>query len=176
MRDTRGASLKLSLAALLTAMGVAVAPLLHFPLLAFKAYPGQHAVNAVAGVLLGPWWAAGIAVAVGVIRMGMGVGTIYSMPGGIPGALVVGLACSLLRRAGFKRPEVAALLEPLGTVLIGGTLAVYVVAPLAGHERMVGALAAVWAAWAASSIPGALLGFAVLSALRRVGVLEAVGA
>ncbi len=169
----RVSSFRLSLAALLTATGVVVAPFLQFPFLAFKAYPGQHAINAIAGVLLGPWWAAAIAVAIGLIRMGLGVGTIYSMPGGIPGALVVGLAYQALRKVNFRRPEVAALLEPLGTVFIGGTLAVYVVAPLAGHESMVGALTAVWVTWAASSVPGSIIGFAVLEALRRAGFVEA---
>ncbi|MDH5201504.1 MAG: energy coupling factor transporter S component ThiW, partial [Candidatus Bathyarchaeota archaeon] len=59
---------QVSLAAVLTALGVAISPFLWFPILASKAYPGQHMINAVGGVLLGPLWASFIAICVGLIR------------------------------------------------------------------------------------------------------------
>ena len=157
---------QVSLATVLIALGVAVSPFLWFPILASKAFPGQHIVNAVAGVLLGPFWAAFIALCIGLIRMSLGIGTIFSMPGGIPGALVVGLFHLLLRRSGVRRLELAALTEPLGTVLVGGTLAVYLVAPLVGRDML---LIPVWIGWSLSSVPGAVLGFIILEALRAAG-------
>jgi energy coupling factor transporter S component ThiW len=47
---------KLVTAGVLSALGVVISPLLSFPILAFKVYPGQHMINAISGVLLGPWW------------------------------------------------------------------------------------------------------------------------
>jgi len=123
-------------------------------------------VNALAGVLLGPLWAAFIALCIGLIRMGLGVGTIFSMPGGIPGALIVGFFYWLLKRWGKKQVELAALTEPVGTVLIGGTLAVFLVAPLIGREMI---LVPVWFGWSLSSVPGSILGFIILEALRVAG-------
>jgi len=61
-----------------------------------KCFPFQHAVNAVAGVLLGPWWAAAAAFVASVIRNMLGTGTLFAFPGSIPGALAVGLAWKLV--------------------------------------------------------------------------------
>lgn len=157
---------KAVLAGVLSAFGVIISPLLSFPVLAFKVFPGQHLVNAIAGVLLGPWWAALIAVIVGTIRIALGTGTVFAYPGGIPGALVVGFTSWLLRKAGV-REELAALSEPLGTVFVGGTIATYLVAPIVGRSLT---LYATWLSWAMSSIPGCLVGYFILEGLRRIGI------
>jgi len=157
---------QVSLATMLIALGVVISPFLWFPILASKAFPGQHIVNAVAGVLLGPLWAAFIALCIGLIRMSLGIGTIFSMPGGIPGALVVGLFHWLLRRSRVRQLELAALTEPIGTIFIGGTLAVYLVAPLVARDML---LIPVWIGWSLSSVPGAVVGFLILEALRAAG-------
>ena len=159
-----------SLAAMLIALGVILAPMLWFPFLTTKAYPGQHAVNVLAGVLLGPLWAAFIAFCIGVIRMGLGIGTIYSMPGGIPGGVVVGIFYSMFKKFKIKHPEIAAFTEPIGTVIIGGTLALFLVAPLIGDIRLIGVpLLMFWAGWAVSSIPGCIMGFILVEALKLAG-------
>jgi energy coupling factor transporter S component ThiW len=160
---------QVSLAAVLTALGVAISPFIWFPILASKAYPGQHMINAVGGVLLGPVWASFIAICIGLIRMGLGIGTIFSMPGGIPGALIVGLFQWWLSRSRLAKVEWAALAEPLGTVFIGGTLAVYLVAPMVGRNMV---LFPVWIGWSISSIPGAILGFIILKSLSATGVTK----
>lgn len=162
---------QVSLAVLLIAFGVVISPYIWFPILTSKAFPGQHIVNAVAGVLLGPFWAAFIAICIGLIRMSLGVGTIFSMPGGIPGALVVGLFYWILKQSGVKRPELASLAEPLGTIFIGGTLAVYIVAPLVGRNMI---LIPVWIGWSFSCIPGAVVGLIILEALRAAGLTRDV--
>ncbi len=165
------ASFKMALAAILVAVGVVIAPFFYIPFVTTKAYPGQHMVNTIAGVLLGPWWAAGIAIVIGLIRMSLGVGTIYSMPGGVPGGLVVGLVAWAIRKTGFKRVEFAALAEPIGTALIGGTLALYVVAPFIGDERLAAiGLIPLWGLWAASSVTGSVLGFIILGVLQATGI------
>lgn len=161
---------KVALAGLLSALGVVISPFLWFPFLASKAYPGQHMINAIAGVLLGPWWASLIAIIVGTIRIGLGVGTIYAYPGGVPGAFVVGSVAWLLRKLKWERVELAALTEPIGTVLIGGTISVYIFAPMLGHWKMAWALLPVWGSWALSSVPGCIIGYLVLVGLKRIGI------
>ncbi len=173
---------QVSLFVVLTALGIIIAPFLWFPFFTTKAYPGQHLINALAGVMLGPWWAAAAATLIGIIRNALGIGTIYAFPGGIPGGIVVGLVYLLTRRA--RRPVIrylAALAEPIGTVLIGGTLSLAVIAPIIGDPRLLGAIAQYglhqflpifWSGWALSSIPGSISGYFILLALDRLGVMS----
>ncbi|MCC6029644.1 MAG: energy coupling factor transporter S component ThiW [Candidatus Korarchaeum sp.] len=159
---------KLVTAGVLSALGVVISPLLSFPILAFKVYPGQHMINAISGVLLGPWWAALISMIVGTMRIAIGTGTIFAYPGGIPGALVVGFFSWLFRRLRVRK-ELAALSEPLGTVFIGGTIATLIVAPMVGRSIL---LTATWVTWAMSSVPGSIAGYLILEGLRRIGIEE----
>ena len=172
---------KVSLLAVFTALGVALAPFAWFQFITTKANPTQHLINSLTGVVLGPWWAAVAAVFIGVIRNMLGIGTLYAFPGGIPGGVVVGLAYLLTRKAHNRFLKYsAALLEPIGTVLIGGTLSVFVVAPIIGDVRLVESLwsegvfrflPVFWAGWAASSVPGSIAGYLLLIALDKMKVL-----
>ncbi len=155
---------RIALSAVLTAIAVILSPL-YIPVGTTKCFPAQHMINAVAGILLGPWYGAMVALATGIIRNSLGLGTLYAFPGGIPGAIVVGF----LRN--YLRDDYAALTEPLGTVVIGATISALLFAPWLGHPF---SLSFFWAAFAASSIPGSFLGFGVLKALRRTGVLKYV--
>ncbi len=159
---------KLVTAGVLSALGVIISPFLSFPILAFKVYPGQHMINAISGVLLGPWWAALVSIIVGTIRIAMGTGTIFAYPGGIPGALVVGLFSWSFKKLKI-REELAALSEPLGTVFIGGTIATLIVAPMIGKSIL---LTATWVTWAMSSVPGSIAGYLILEVLRKIGIEE----
>ena len=152
---------KTAVAAVLTGLTVALSTF-YIPLGTTKCFPAQHMMNGIAGVLLGPWYAALMATATGVIRTILGLGTLYAFPGGIPGALVVGLVHRY-----FKKSDYAAIAEPLGTVVIGATLSALVLAPMQGQNLT---LYFFWAAFAASSIPGAFLGYVILKALRRLGI------
>ncbi len=105
----------------LTALFAALAVLLsgvHFPVGPAKVLPFQHMVNALAGVIVGPWYGAIAALIAGIIRNAIGTGTPLAFPGGIPGALVVGLAYRWVRK------DWAALTEPVGTGIIGVGLVV----------------------------------------------------
>jgi len=157
---------KISLATVLTALGIVLASFLWFYVLDTMASPGQHLINAMAGVLLGPLWAAFIAFEIGIIRMSLGWGTIFSIPGGIPGGVVVGLFYWLLRKYAGRYAELAAFTEPIGTIFIGGTLAVYLFAPLQGKSWL---LIPIWIGWSLSCIPGAVAGFIILRILRAAG-------
>ena len=158
---------KISLAAILITLGVVVSPFTWFPVPPTRANPTQHMLNALSGVLLGPLWAAFIALCVGLIRMSLGTGTIFSLPGGIPGGIVVGLSYLFLRRLMGRHPELAALTEPIGTILIGVPLAVYLFAPLVGTTMVIDVVSIVWIF---ICIPGSVLGFIILKALRATGL------
>jgi energy coupling factor transporter S component ThiW len=154
-----------------------------FPFFGTRAAPMQHFGNVVAGVLLGPAWGVMVPLIVGTLRIAIGVGTFFAYPGGIPGAITVGLAYRLTRRFRNARLRyLCAFAEPLGTVFIGGTISILVLATfiptlfplspqLLGMVRrgeVFAALALFWSGWAASSIPGSAAAYLVLLVLDRV--------
>ncbi len=154
------ATRKLVLAALFAGLGVLLSSFA-VPVGASRVFPFQHAINAVAGVLLGPWWAAGSAIVTATLRFSFGTGSLFAFPGSPFGALAVGLAHRLLRR------DEAALFEPVGTVFVGATLGAVLISPFLGAAG--GGLIVLMTAFALSSIPGSAIGYGVLKALRRTG-------
>lgn len=150
---------KLIMAALLASVGVILSGL-SIPLGPTRCFPIQHAVNVIAGVLLGPWWAAGAACITSTLRIATGTGTLFAFPGSIPGALAAGLAASVFKR----RWIAAALAEPLGTSLIGAGLGAAVISP-AIHSSATFTM--LFFPFFASSVSGAFLGILVLTALHR---------
>lgn len=178
--DTLPEAQRLALAATLVALGV-VLSYLSVPIGPAKVFPFQHVINVVAGVLIGPWYAVLTAFGISVIRVGLGTGTILAFPGSMFGALVVGYAYRWL-----KRPE-AGLLEPLGTVVIGGLVGYAMIAGLDAPTKLFGVVAAnppspqpylgifggalaIVASFAVSSVPGSILGYFAVLALRRAGI------
>jgi len=161
---------RFALALSLTALGVAIAPL-YIPIPPTKAFPGQHFINVIAGVMLGPIWATFVAILISIIRVSLGIGTIYAFPGSIPGALLVGLTAYILRKNG-RSPEYAAFVEPIGTAIIGFLLALYLFAPLVGDvAKWQAALTIIWLGWLFSTGIGTLIGFAALKAIKSAGYL-----
>ncbi|MBS7630897.1 energy coupling factor transporter S component ThiW [Candidatus Bathyarchaeota archaeon] len=178
--------MKIALSAVLTALGVILSPLFSIPMPPIKAYPIQHCINAISGVVLGPFWAVIVATMIGIIRNLLGTGTFFAFPGGIFGGLVVGLVYKYL-----WRNDLSALTESIGTVVIGATVGYAFISGLAPGEvsyvlgmpvrgvssTMWGVSGGMWVLWlmfGASSIPGSFLGFLCLKALRRAGVLKTV--
>lgn len=166
--------LKLSTAAILMALGVVLASFLSIPIPPAKVYPAQHLINAIAGVLLGPIWAALVGLGISIIRNALGLGTIFAFPGGIPGGVIVGCIYWMLRRILDKDRRKwavvgAAISEPLGTVVIGATISGLFVAPLIGSTNTV---AFFWWSFAISCIPGSIIGAIVLLTLEVGGVIR----
>ena len=156
------ATRKLVLASLFAALGVFLSSFA-IPVIGARVFPFQHAINAVAGVILGPWWAAGSALVTATLRISLGTGSLFALPGSPFGALVVGFVYLWVRR------DEAALFEPFGTVLIGATLGAALISPFIGPAA--GGLFTLMVAFALSSIPGAIIGYLVLKALRKTGAL-----
>jgi len=176
---------KLALLAIFSALGVAISPFTWFVAFGTKAYPAQHMINAILGVLLGPLWTTIAAIFIGIIRNILGTGTVYAFPGGIFGGLVVGLVYWVFKRLKLseKIRLAAALCEPIGTLLIGAPLAIFLVAPWMGPQGYSATLLDLTAIegplfgylifvtwWALSCVPGTVLGFTVLVVLKRIGI------
>ena len=154
---------KLALAGLFAALGCC--SLFAIPVGGTRVLPFQHAINAVAGVVIGPWWAAGAALVAATLRFSLGTGSLFAFPGSPFGALVVGLVYIFLKR------DEAALSEPLGTVLIGAPLGALLISPFLDLGAA-GGVGVLMASFALSSIPGAILGYLLLKALRRAGAIR----
>ncbi|MDR3281226.1 MAG: energy coupling factor transporter S component ThiW [Synergistaceae bacterium] len=137
-----------------------------FPIGPSRCFPFQHAVNVIAGVLLGPWWALGGAFISSMARNMLGTGTILAFPGSMCGALAVGFAANTLSA---NHRAFAAAAEPLATGLLGAWIA-SLIATNSGSGPMFTLLSI---AFLASSVPGALIGYLALYSLktlyRRVG-------
>lgn len=153
---------KVAQAVILAAIAVALSPIF-IPLGFIKLFPAQHMINVIAGVLLGPWYAVGVATAAAIIRNLLGVGTPLAFPGGMIGAFLAGWAYILFRRA-----YAAVVGEVIGTGLLGALVSVWLVAPMIMKKTMAASI--MIGAFAASSLAGALLGVLALQLLRKAGI------
>ena len=155
---------KLALAGLLVAVGVALSPF-SIPLGIARAFPIQHMINVIAGVLLGPWYAVVMAFSTSLIRNLLGTGTFFAFPGSMFGALLAGFAAS--RTEGKLLPACTG--ELIGTGLLGAIAAYPVAAFVMGREV---AMFGFVIPFAASSLVGTIIAFALLRILRHTGVFK----
>jgi energy-coupling factor transport system ATP-binding protein len=152
-------------AIVLVAIGVALSPFTSIPIGIAKINPTQHFVNVVAAVLLGPWWAAGIAGVIALLRNALGTGTLLAFPGGMIGAFLAGV----LYRA-TRNIYLGALGEVVGTGFLAAVASALIVAPALMGKSM--ALGALIVAFSGSTILGAVLGLAGLKLLERAGFVH----
>lgn len=152
----------LAMAGILIASGVLLSGI-SIPFGPTKCFPFQHSVNVLAGILLGPWWGAGTATIISIIRISMGTGTIFAFPGSIPGVIAVGFAYRIFHK------DWAALAEPLGTGPVGATISAFILGPATGNSA---GILTLWTAFLASSIPGAVIGLIILMFIRKTNILD----
>ena len=151
-------------AVILVAIAVALSPVF-IPVGISKCFPGQHMVNVVAAVMLGPVYAVAIATISGIIRNVLGLGTLLAFPGGMIGALLAGLA---YRK--FKNIYMAGVGEIIGTGLLGSLVSVWIVAPLFMGKTV--ALTIMIVAFSISTLGGTVIGIVALHVLRKAGIWE----
>ena len=151
---------KMALAALLAAVAVLLSPL-SVPVGPSRCFPFQHAVNVVAGTMLGPYWALGSAFVASFARNALGTGTILAFPGSLFGALAVGFTARLLPG---ERRSMAAFAEPLATATIGAWTASLIISSGGAGNAAANALAPVFLL---SSLPGSLIGWIILRVLGK---------
>ncbi len=155
---------KVALAGLLIAVGIILSPW-SIPIGASRCFPIQHAVNVLAGVLLGPWYGCGMAFVTSTIRVMMGTGTLLAYPGSMCGALLCGL---LYQKLGRHLP-LAFVGEAFGTGILGGILCYPVATLLMGKEAAVFAYVI---PFLTASAVGAAMSTVLLLALKKSGALR----
>lgn len=155
----------LSLAAILTALAVVLSFFFSLPVGIAKIMPGQHLINVLAGVILGPVYSVSIAAAAAIIRNLLGTGTPLAFPGGMIGALLAALAFRF-----FRKEVAAALGEVVGTGLLGALVSAWLVAPYVMHKTM--AVFPLVVGFSLSSLAGAVLGVAALQVLKKAGIRQ----
>lgn len=156
-------AMRVAMTSIFTALGVVLSflnPLGYIDLGGFKINPFAHLINAIAGVFLGPFWAVIAATFIAIIRFSAGIGSIFAFPGGIPGALIVGIVAvifSAIKKEKFR--IYAAFTEVIGTVGIGAVISFL----------FMGASSTIflWGGFAISSILGSSIGFILLWILQR---------
>lgn len=156
---------KLAAAGMLTAIAVVLSSI-SIPVGASRCYPVQHLINVMAGVFLGPLYGVSMAFCTSLIRNLMGTGSLLAFPGSMVGALL----CGLLYQRTHKM-WAAFLGETVGTGILGGLLCYPVATLLLGKEA---ALFAYVLPFLISSVGGALLSVAFLTALDRTKALDQV--
>ncbi len=158
---------KVARAIILVAIGVAISPFTSIPIGIAKINPAQHFVNVVGAVLLGPWWATGIALVIGILRNALGTGTLLAFPGGMIGAFLAGLAYRYTRNL-----YLGALGEIIGTGILGAVVSVLIIAPVFMGKAM--AMGALITAFLGSTIVGSILGILGLKLLERAGFAQSL--
>jgi energy-coupling factor transport system ATP-binding protein len=159
--DTR----KVARAVILVAIGVALSPFTSIPIGIAKINPTQHFVNVLGAVLLGPWWATGIALIIGILRNALGTGTLLAFPGGMIGAFMAGF---LYRYA--RNIYMAAIGEIIGTGLMGAIVSTLIVAPILMKKGM--AMGTLIIAFSGSALLGSIFGVLALKLLKRSGITK----
>ena len=149
-------------AVILVAIGVAISPFTSIPIGIAKINPAQHFVNVIGAVLLGPWWATGIALTIGILRNALGTGTLLAFPGGMIGAFLAGLAYRYTRNI-----YLGALGEVIGTGFFGAVASALIIAPVFMGKAM--AMAGLIIAFSGSTLLGSILGVLALKLLDRAG-------
>lgn len=152
--------------AVLIAIGTITAQLIWFPAGIAKAYPMQHAINVISGVLLGPGPAVIIAFVIGLLRNMLGLGTILAFPGGMIGAFLAGYLYKKFRSQGL-----AVIGEAVGTGIIGALLCVPIAYLFMGSSF---GIFAFLPGFLVSSITGAVIGWFIISRLTKVETISTI--
>lgn len=145
---------KLTLTAMMMAIGTLTSHLLFIPLGIVKVFPVQHFINVLSAVLLGPYYAVAQAFGISLLRNLMGTGSVFAFPGSMIGAL---LAAYLFKKT--NRIIFAFAGEVVGTGILGA-IACYPIATLFLGKQA--ALFGLVPAFLVSSLAGACIGFVML--------------
>lgn len=146
---------KLTLTAMMVAIGTMTSNLFFIPIGFTKVFPVQHFLNVLSAVLLGPYYAVLQAFSVSLLRNIMGTGSLFAFPGSMVGALLASLLFLKTRKL-----YMAFVGEVFGTGILGAVLAYPLAAFLLGQKATLFGFIPLFIF---SSIVGALLGAIILS-------------
>ena len=149
---------KMILSSLLVSIGIFGSSVLYIPIGPLKAFPLQHAINVISGVLFGPVYAVINAFLISLIRNLSGTGTLLAFPGSMIGALLAGL---FFYR--FKTHGSAALGEWIGTGILGSFVATLMATTLLGIHK---GFFLFFSAFSLSSFIGGALGWFIVKNIK----------
>lgn len=154
---------KMVVSGMLAAVAVACSGL-YIPVGAAKCFPVQHAVDMVAAVLLGPWYAVGVAFVSSLLRLFLGTGTLLAFPGSMIGAALSGFLF-------YKTKSLLAAYvgEIAGTGVLGALAAYPVAVSVLSRQT---ALYGYILPFIISSAGGASLALVLVLALKKTKVLD----
>lgn len=155
---------KLTLSAMLIAIGTLTGHLIYIPVGVAKMFPVQHTINVLSGVLLGPGYAVLNAFSISLLRNLFGTGSILAFPGSIIGAFLAGY---LYKRTRIK--IVAVLGEVFGTGILGA-LAAYPLATFILQQKAAALFFVI--PFSISTIGGSIFAYIILLILARNHVLS----
>lgn len=124
---------KMTLSALLVAVGTLAGHILYIPLGVTRIFPVQHILNVLGAVILGPFYTVGNAFAISLLRNLLGTGSIFAFPGSMIGALLAGLMFIW-----FKSPFAAAVGEIFGTGILGALVSFPIARFVLGQDLAAG--------------------------------------
>ncbi len=154
---------KITLSGTFVAIGV-ICSTFYIPLGVAKCFPIQHLINVLAGVILGPLYAVGIAFCTSLLRLILGTGSPLAFPGSMCGALLCGL---LYKHA--KNMSVAFLGEVIGTGFVGAILAYPVAAIFMAKPVSIFAFVI---PFGLSSLVGATVSVVLLVSIKKTGIIK----
>lgn len=145
---------KLTLCAMLVAIGVLAGNIIYIPVGASKCFPIQHTINVLSAVLLGPGYGVLNAFCISLLRNFTGTGSLLAFPGSMIGAFVAGIVFKMT-----KSKLGAAFGEVFGTGIVGGLVALPIATLIMGKES--GAFVYV-ISFLTSSVGGSVIGYLLL--------------
>ncbi|NHC41953.1 energy coupling factor transporter S component ThiW [Bacillus sp. MM2020_1] len=154
---------KLTLTAMMIAIGTISSNLFYIPIGFTKVFPIQHFMNVLSAVLLGPYYAVAQAFGVSLLRNLMGTGSLFAFPGSMVGALLASLLFWKTRKL-----YLAFIGEVIGTGILGALLSYPIATLILGQKATVFGFIPLFIF---SSFTGALLGFIILTVFLRKKVL-----
>ncbi|QCJ42447.1 energy coupling factor transporter S component ThiW [Bacillus sp. S3] len=158
---------KLTLTAMMIAIGTLSSNLVAIPIGFTKVFPMQHFLNVLSAVLLGPYYAVAQAFCISLLRNLMGTGSVFAFPGSMAGALLASLLFYKTRKI-----YLAFIGEVIGTGIIGAILCYPLATLLLGKEATLFGFIPLFIF---SSFAGALLGFVILTVFLRKKVWTLAG-
>jgi energy coupling factor transporter S component ThiW len=150
---------KLTLTAMMIAMGTLSSNLVVIPIGFTKVFPMQHFLNVLSAVLLGPYYAVAQAFCVSLLRNMMGTGSLFAFPGSMVGAFLAGLLFWKTRKIYF-----AVIGEVIGTGILGALLSYPIATLILGQKATLFGFIPIFIF---SSFAGALIGFVILTIFLR---------
>jgi len=154
---------KLTLTAMMIAIGTISSNLFYIPIGVTKVFPVQHFMNVLSAVLLGPYYAVAQAFGVSLLRNLMGTGSLFAFPGSMVGALLASLLFWKTRKL-----YLAFIGEVIGTGILGALLSYPIATLILGQKATLFGFIPLFIF---SSFAGALLGFIILTVFLRKKVL-----